>query len=820
MKISIRWALILGLLVIIWGTQAITVSSSYVTSQRVLLGHARDIMGNIAAFAMEQSKHHLALAQGAAHLTKRLITANVVSNDMHKFGSLERYFFDQMAIYPHFAGIYFGAPNGDFFDVRRSRVHSPDGFRTKIIQHPDGVRQVELIFRDSSLKLITRQMDPNDGYDPRVRPWYKKAKRLGDIVWTDPYVFFTSQKPGITIAGPVYQPDNSLKGIVGVDIRIDQLSTFIGKLKIGKTGKAFLLNRNMDVVAFPDLAKITRPNALSPGKTRLVKIHEIDDTLSRKAFEAVNWEKTADGQLIIENPLFAKFENEGKTYNVMFTPFSDRQWPWLIGVYLPEDDYLGEIKANRTFNIFVTVAISIMTTFIALIMARGIIKPIAELEHESRAIRNHELDNISEVTSVYKEIQETADSFACMKASLVNYEEEKSKLEKQVRHSQKMEAIGTLAGGVAHDFNNILYPILGYTEMAIDEVAADSPAHESLHEIMTAAQRARKLVEQILTFSRLDHQGRIPLKIQSAVKEALSLLRATLPATIEVVRQIDEACGPVLADPTQIQQVVMNLCTNAFHAMQDHGGTLTIGLEEIQIASDDLPASHDPVTYVKLTVSDTGYGMSKDVLERIFEPYFTTKKVGEGTGMGLAVVHGIIKGYDGDIQVYSEPANGTTVHVYLPRIYEDLKADGQSPAAIEKGDETILLIDDEDQIARMLEQMLKSLGYRVRAISDPLAALEIFENAPQSFDLIITDMTMPKITGDLLAREFLKIRPDVPVILCTGFSKLIDEERALKIGIRRLIMKPVIKSEIAAAIREVLKSEPGRNKTPGPEGPA
>lgn len=454
-----------------------------------------------------------------------------------------------------------------------------------------------------------------------------------------------------------------------------------------------------------------------------------------------------------------------------------------------------------------TIAISIMATFIALIMARGIVKPIADLEHDSRAIRNHEFDNLSEVNSIYKEIQETADSFACMKESLVSYEEEKTKLENQVRQSQKMEAIGTLAGGVAHDFNNILYPILGYTEMAIDEVPDGSPARESLTEIMTAAQRARKLVEQILTFSRLDHQGRIPLKIQNAVKESLNLLRATLPATIDVVQHIDANCGPVLADPTQIQQVVMNLCTNAFHAMQNHGGKLTISLEEIQIASEDLPTSHDPLTYVKLTVTDTGYGMSKDILERIFEPYFTTKKVGEGTGMGLAVVHGIIKGYDGDIQVYSEPGNGTTFNVYLPRIYEDTQQDGQAPVQIQKGDEHILLIDDEDQIARMLEQMLASLGYRVQAVIDPLEALELFETDPQAFDLVITDMTMPKITGDLLARELLKIRPGIPVILCTGFSKLIDEDRAVEIGIRKLIMKPVIKSEIAAAIREVLKSE-------------
>ena len=714
MKLSIRWVLIAGLLLCIWGTQVLTVSTGYISSQRVLLGHARDIMENIAEFAMAQSHHHLALAQGAAHLTKRLITGNVVGSEDHQINVLEKYFYDQLIIYPHFAGIYFGAPNGDFYYVSRDSTHSPKGFRTKIIRHNSSERQVGLTWRDKDLNVVARETAPGDSYDPRARPWYIKAASEKKIVWTDPYVFFTSQKPGITIAGPVFFENGALKGIVGVDIQIDQLSTFIGKLRIGKNGRAYMLNRNSDVVAFPDLDKITMANPNAPGKTRLAKIEEIDDPLSRKAFEAVDWQRDSDGSLVMDKPLFAKFDSGGETYNVMFTPFSEEQWPWIIGVYIPENDYLGAIKSTGSVIVFMMVIVSIFVSIISLLVAQGIIRPMAALQREAQAIREHQLDPTPVPRSIYTEIQETADAFTSMKAALALHEAEKSRMERQIRHSQKMEAIGTLAGGVAHDFNNILYPIIGFTEMAMDDLAPEDAIRNSLSEVLVAARRAQELVGQILTFSRMDTPERQCLKIQGPIEESLNLLRATLPANVEIRKEIDPHCGPVLANPTQIQQITMNLCTNAFHAMIPTGGKITVSLQEVRIASEDNPPDLDleSAAYVKLSVHDTGCGMNAELRERIFEPYFTTKQASDGTGMGLAVIHGIVKAYGGDIQVFSGPGQGSVFHVYLPRSNDRVPdAKKRAPESPRGKGQRILLVEDEPQTAKMLQLMLEKLGY-------------------------------------------------------------------------------------------------------------
>ena len=418
MKLSIKWTLIIGFLGLIWGTHVITATSSFLTSQEVLRAHARDIMENIAALAMEQSQRHLLHAHSAAALTKRLLTSHVVGKESNKFDALERYFYNQLEIYPHFAGIYIGTPEGNFYDVRRYHKLVDDGFRTKVIQNDKSGRKTELIWRDRHFNVIKQQSTPDGLYDPRKRPWYKKAIRLNDIVWTDPYIFFTSKKPGITIAGPFHDANGTIKGVVGVDIEIDQLSTFIGNLKIGKHGRAFMLNRNADVVAFPDQDKLEHPADDGSGEIRLVKIEEINDVLSRKAYRAVGLKKDKDGMIIINKPHFARFNHDGDIYLTMFSPFSTKQWPWIIGVHIPEDDYLGAIKANRTYNLIVTLLISIFATLLGLLLARGVIKPISMLNEESKRIKDNDFESKLKITSIYKEIQVTADSFAGMKKAV------------------------------------------------------------------------------------------------------------------------------------------------------------------------------------------------------------------------------------------------------------------------------------------------------------------------------------------------------------------------------------------------------------------
>jgi len=379
--------------------------------------------------------------------------------------------------------------------------------------------------------------------------------------------------------------------------------------------------------------------------------------------------------------------------------------------------------------------------------------------------------------------------------------------ERQLQQVMKLQAIGTLAGGIAHDFNNILFPIVGYTELTMDDIPQDSQARKNLEEILKATNRAKELVKQILTFSRQSCQERKPLKVQFLIKEALKLLRATIPSTIEFDIRIDESCGPINGDPTQIHQVIMNLCTNAYHAMQQTGGKLEVELKEVDISYEK---SMERVgmkvgPHLQLTVKDSGCGMDPGVMDRIFEPYYTTKEQGKGTGLGLSVIHGIIKNHGGDICVSSQPGKGTTFTVYMP-IIDEIESETEeikmSPTA--NGHEHILLIDDEEQIIDIERQILERLGYKVTSKTDSEEALMEFATLPERYDLVITDMTMPKLTGEQLARKLMEIKPDIPVILCTGFNETITEEKALAMGIDKFVMKPVVKDELASTIRAVL----------------
>ena len=381
------------------------------------------------------------------------------------------------------------------------------------------------------------------------------------------------------------------------------------------------------------------------------------------------------------------------------------------------------------------------------------------------------------------------------------------KMETQLTQAQKMESIGTLAGGIAHDFNNILFPIVGHTEMLMDDLSEEnSSIRESLNQIYTGALRARDLVKQILAFAREEKDELKLMKMQPIVKEAMKLIRSSIPTTISITQHLNPDCGPVTADPTQIHQIVMNLVTNAYHAMEENGGELKVNLKEIELGRGDLiDPDMSPGLYACLTIADTGAGMDKEVMNRIFDPFFTTKEKGKGTGMGLAVVHGIVKRMSGEIQVYSEPGKGTQFHIYLP-LAESVKKQQVTKveAPIQGGTEHILLVDDEEAILKMEKQALERLGYQVTSLTSSLEALEAFRAAPGKFDMVITDMAMPNMSGDKLSIELTKIRPDIPVLLCTGFSETMTEERIKSLGIRGLLLKPIIIRDLAKKMREVL----------------
>ncbi len=384
--------------------------------------------------------------------------------------------------------------------------------------------------------------------------------------------------------------------------------------------------------------------------------------------------------------------------------------------------------------------------------------------------------------------------------------EEKARLEAQLVQAQKMEAIGTLAGGIAHDFNNILSAIMGYAELTLIELPDNSPFKNNLQEVLQGARRAKDLVQQILAFSRQSKQERKPIRITPIVREALKMLRASLPTTIAIRQQVPADIGIIEIDPTQIHQVLMNLCTNAAHAMNHKGGILELTVANVDVSADTLPRNFDlpPGKYVRLTVKDTGHGMSPEVLKRIFEPYFTTKEKGVGTGMGLAVVHGILKSHGGTVTVESAPGKGTRFDVYLPRIEKAVKPQIRKDTHFPTGNERILFIDDEVALVDIGKQMLEKLGYKVETRTSSVEALELFKSQPAVFDLVITDMTMPNMTGDQLAKELLAIRPDIPVILCTGYSEQITAAKARQMGIRAFVLKPIIMHDIARRIRQAL----------------
>ena len=391
-------------------------------------------------------------------------------------------------------------------------------------------------------------------------------------------------------------------------------------------------------------------------------------------------------------------------------------------------------------------------------------------------------------------------------------ERDKLELELQLRQKQKMEAIGTLAGGIAHDFNNILAAIQGYAELSLEDLPEDRPVREKIEQILACSERAAKLVKQILTFSRNGELEREkePLHIVPIIEEALDMLRSSLPATIRIEQKFQSEFGTVLADPTQIHQVLVNLCTNAYHAMRAKGaGRIEVGLTDIKfehetrIGEDLLERGR----YVKLSVSDDGCGMEKGVLERIFEPFFTTKNVSEGTGLGLSVVHGIIKNHGGAITVSSTADKGTTFEIYLP-VFESVETPrSKSPKPLSERKQVILLVDDEEIIVDVTGQILERFGYSVVARTSSLDALEVFEKNPDEFDLVITDQIMPNLTGTQLSEKLIGIRPDIPVILCSGFSEYIDQEELKHIGIRELITKPISKLEIVTIVQTILKKK-------------
>ncbi len=432
---------------------------------------------------------------------------------------------------------------------------------------------------------------------------------------------------------------------------------------------------------------------------------------------------------------------------------------------------------------------------------------LLESEQEKVTAANRELERrVAERTSqlmhANEELKDEIDAHKRL-------ETEKERLQHQLQQAQKMEAIGTLAGGIAHDFNNILSAILGYTEMILLELEPDHAISGNLKQVVKAGNRAKDLVNQILAFSRQSPQNIRLIKIQPIVKESLGLLRASLPKNIKIESSIESDLGGISADPTQIYQMLMNLCTNAAHAMEKEGDVLRIDLKNVEVGPDDMVPYPDlqPGSYVMLTVEDNGHGIDPSIQDRIFDPYFTTKAPGKGTGMGLSVVHGIVKSHGGAISLTSAPRQGSRFTVLFPRLERETISLDEEDKPMLRGEGNILFVDDEEFLVDLAQQMLKRLGYEVTACTDPVDALTLFRENPKPFDLVITDLTMPKMSGEQLVRELTAIRSEIPFILCTGFSQHMTREKMRQIGVNEFLRKPLVIRDLAEAIARVLKTE-------------
>ena len=503
-----------------------------------------------------------------------------------------------------------------------------------------------------------------------------------------------------------------------------------------------------------------------------------------------------------------------------FRNFTDQS---LVGIYLIQDGVFKYVNPKFSEIFGYTVAQCLCLSFDELVypedrdtveenIRKRISGEVKTVHYEFRGIRkNSEIVHLEIFGSSILFNGESAATGTLLDITeRKNAEKEKAKLEGQLQRAQKMESIGSLAGGIAHDLNNILFPISGLSEMLLDEISPDNPAHESLEQIHKSAQRSSDLVKQILAFSRQSNPRKLPILVQPILKEVLKLSRAAIPMNIEIASHIDTDCGMVSANSTQVHQIAMNLITNAYHAVEQTGGTIHVELKEIIFEKDELSDYSAPEDilagkYACIIVSDTGTGIDNTLIHKIFDPYFTTKEQGKGTGLGLSVVHGIVKDHDGDIRVYSEVGKGTTFKVYLP-LQGDIK-DKKAAAIIRKyptGCESILLVDDEEPIAQLVKMMLEKLGYRVTVRLSSPDALDAFRANPDKIDLVISDRSMPNMTGEQLAREIISIKPGIPIIICTGFSDKNDEQRGKSMGIKGFLMKPVATGDLAEMVRKAL----------------
>jgi len=728
--------------------------SSSLTSRSVLMRHARIIMENIASYTIDKSQSYLEPARKAASLTRSLSQSGIVNST--KAASMAAYFTQQLALNAQFSGIYFGSVDGGFTMVSRYNALAKDGLFTKFIRFPGGQRKVEKIYTSPEGFLQRREIDPTDTYDPRTRPWFTQAREADALVWTKPYIFFTSQKPGITTASPVYL-GSKFMGVVGVDIEIDELSNFISRLHVSEHGRAFILSRHGSLIAYPDMDKLR--HVKQGEKVRLTRITELDDPVAREAFHSLN---LPEGQLRLDGPVFTSFELNGEQYNAMFAPFSDPQWPWIIGIYMPEDDYLGAIKTNRANNILIAMVAVAIAFFIGLVVARKL-----------------------------NTAREMAEAAAQAKSSFL--------------------------ARMSHEIRTPMNAILGAGEL-LTETRLDGEQQQLITILRNAGEHLRELVRDVLDLSRFE-AGKFRLF------EIGFNLAATVDKTCEVFSleargkglaltwTMDDAVPACLiGDPTALNQILVNLLSNALKFTRS--GTIALS---VKLARRFQEAGAERVV-LEFAVADTGIGIPEAQQEAIFGNFTqaddsTSRQYG-GTGLGLAISRNLSAAMGGEIHVQSRPGIGSTFTFTArftvnpsPESCRDLPelAAGKPGASPAPG--RILLVEDDERNRLLFALFLKDIPHRLDTAENAEQALSMHGENP--YDLILMDIEMPGMDGyqateAIRAREREQGLRPAPILAVTAHALAESERRCRESGCNGYLPKPLTKAMLRRAVAEYL----------------
>ncbi len=744
-----KWALAAGFTFLIVVFASIIIISSSLTFRKTLTGLAHNIMENIASYTLDKSEDYLRPAEKAAELTKFLADSNIVTSEDPS--SMISYFYQQISLYPQFTSVYYGNTKGEFFMASRSNSIVEGGYYTKVLRKDGEKITGELLWTDQNFKVIKEEIDDTQSYDPRTRPWYNAAVRHNDVIWTDPYVFFTGKKPGITTASPVYDANGILLGVVGVDITIDELSTFLSKTKVGKTGKAFIVNRNGDVVAFPDISKLRRSVGAN-NKIRLSRMSELDDETSRLAYESLPHGRLPSKQI------FTTFTHNGSKYNAMFTPFKGTQWPWTIGIYMPEDDYLGEVKANRNVNILISIFVVLLAGLAGLVVAKRI---------------------------------------------------EKSRQEAVAANVAKSRFLAVMS----HEIRTPMNVILGTTDLL--KATGLSEEQQKLVDLLgNAGEGLTDLINDILDMSKVEagllDLEHVPFDPREVVERVCSVFVIAASAKgIGFSWNIDpEIPASVLGDPGRTRQVLINLIGNAVKFTNEGQVQVKVTFEKGDV---------EGMVRLHFAIQDSGPGIPKERMESIFESFTqadaTVSRNYGGTGLGLTISKKLSRMMGGDIYVESRLSEGSTFTFTAP--FEEFvsSADFREKGLIERADPlsplTILLVEDNASNRMLFQHYLEDSGHNVEMAADGKAGFEMYKSIRP--DIVFMDIEMPIMDGyesTLAIRQWEKYSSvqAVPIVALSAHALKGMEESVRDAGCTGYATKPFSKKQLIEQLEKHFRS--------------